>query len=668
MYAHTQQIYEEDCGIAVALTIAKQLKRNINLTAQYIKQLNIDENWVSLYDLKKLLALFGIFMEAYEVDNFKELLNKKFPMIIRTGKADSAHYVVIHNYSENEFIISDPAEPNIKRISYADLKKHFSGYALIIESTEKQQRLNKKNSQDIILKEIIKNSTNKYQKTFLYLINFLVMIAPLLITSEINKLSLHVNNLVIFGLIFVISLLSYVVILFINARLRLKISNNVVGNILIKSHDSELKNFGVERTDDDISNYFWNIFNAGNGLVNKYFIQYDICYAITLFILVGLIDIRSALILLLGAGLTVLLLVIPIQKLIKINKRIVESSGKWTDAFLKTLKGNVDIYAYNKENEVQNFYKNKTLNYFKHLKNITDQSTKITSIVDLSIFITIAISILLSKNSIIQGTNTVYMMFIAFQGLNTLINDYIGYISGKSEIDFIISRVAWDNTPKTNNDYIGSINHIESKNLIINIPNGNKIKYPDMVFDSGKTYLIIGENGVGKSTFVKLLLGINKTFSGDVSINNTNFLDKTFIKKMSYYANDLSVFNGTISSNILLSNFDDTPSKDFNIKKWNFKIDERKIIHNDNISSGQKQKVLLLRALNKDADVYIFDEPLTNLDEESKLIFLKSINTLKKLGKIILVISHEKPNYNFDKVYKLIGNKNENKKENIINN
>lgn len=37
---------------------------------KYMKQLNIDENWVSLYDLKKLLALFGIFMEAYEVDNF----------------------------------------------------------------------------------------------------------------------------------------------------------------------------------------------------------------------------------------------------------------------------------------------------------------------------------------------------------------------------------------------------------------------------------------------------------------------------------------------------------------------------------------------------------------------------------------------------------------------
>lgn len=668
MYAHTQQIYEEDCGIAVALTIAKQLKRNINVTSQYIKQLNIAENWVSLYDLKKLLALFGIFMDAYEVDNFKELLDKKFPMIIRTGKADSAHYVVIHNYSENEFIISDPAESNITRINYADLKKRFSGYALIIESTGKQQLLNKNSSQDIILKEIIKNSTNKYQKTFLYFINFLVMVAPLLITYEINKLNLNINNLVKFGLIFIISLLSYVVILFINARLRLKISNNVVGNILIKSHDSELKNFGVERTNDDISNYFWNIFNAGNGLVNKYFIQYDICYAITLFILVGLIDIKSAVVLLLGTGLTVILLIIPIKTLIKINKKTVESSGKWTDAFLKTLKGNVDIYVYNKENEVKNFYKNKTLNYFRYLRNITDQSTKITSIVDLAIFITIAISIILSKNSIIQGTNTVYMMFIAFQGLNTLISDYIGYVSGKSEIDFIISRVAWNTTTKTNNDYIGTINHIESKNLIINIPNGSKIKYPDMIFDSGKTYLIIGENGVGKSTFVKLLLGINKTFSGDVSINNVNLLDKTFINKMSYYANDLSVFNGTISSNIIISNFDDKPYKDFNIKKWDFKIDERKVIHNDNISSGQKQKVLLLRALNKDADVYIFDEPLTNLDEESKLIFLRSVNTLKKSGKIVLVISHEKPNYNFDKVYKLIGNENENKKENIINN
>lgn len=653
MYAHTQQIYEEDCGIAVVITVAKQFRREISVTHSYIEQLNISDKSVSLYDLKQLLSLFGIFVEAYEIDDFTEVLKQKYPMIIRIGKADTAHYVVVHNYSNKMFTISDPAEPSIKEVSYTNLKQLFSGYALLVEKIGRQKGVDKKYNQNDFLKEIVKDSITNYQKLVLYLINFLVIIAPLIITSEINKLTGNISEFLRIVVIFIGSLVTYSVILFINARLRLKISNNVVGKILSRSHKSELKNFGSERTNDDISNYFWNIFNAGNGLVNKYFIQYDIFYAIALSLLVGIIDLRSACILIAGVCLTGIILIKPIKKLIDINKNLIEISGKWTDTFLKTLKGNVDIYVHRKEKSVNKFYNKKMMNYFNQLKNVTDQSTRITIIVDVSIFIIIALAIILSTNSIMRGTSMVYMLFMASQGFSTLVNDYVGYISGKSEIDFITSRVAWnDEDTESKEQFLGNINYIKTNNLIISLPNNTEIKYPNMEFNSGKSYLIIGDNGVGKSTFVKLLLGINKNFSGEVLINGTDLFDKVFIKQISYYANDLSIFDGTIKNNITLDNFDEEVKSDANIDKWGFSIDEKKFVHRDNISSGQKQKTLLLRALNKDADVYIFDEPLTNLDKESKNIFLKDVDELKNSGKIVLVISHEIPIYNFDKTYK----------------
>jgi len=61
----------------------------------------------------------------------------------------------------------------------------------------------------------------------------------------------------------------------------------------------------------------------------------------------------------------------------------------------------------------------------------------------------------------------------------------------------------------------------------------------------------------------------------------------------------------------------------------------------ENLSLGEKQKVLLSRCLNKDANVYIFDEPTTNLDQLSKRKFSDILLGLIEQQKIVIVVTHD---------------------------
>ena len=59
-----------------------------------------------------------------------------------------------------------------------------------------------------------------------------------------------------------------------------------------------------------------------------------------------------------------------------------------------------------------------------------------------------------------------------------------------------------------------------------------------------------------------------------------------------------------------------------------------------NLSQGERQKVLLSRTLNKEADVYLFDEPMSNLDEESKSILFDKIMELKQRS-LVFIVTHD---------------------------
>ncbi|MDW4608260.1 ABC transporter ATP-binding protein, partial [Escherichia coli] len=61
-----------------------------------------------------------------------------------------------------------------------------------------------------------------------------------------------------------------------------------------------------------------------------------------------------------------------------------------------------------------------------------------------------------------------------------------------------------------------------------------------------------------------------------------------------------------------------------------------------NISQGQKQKILLMRSLSQEKDIYLFDEPTGNLDRNSTELFLNEVEKLVNEEKIVIVVTHDK--------------------------
>ena len=117
------------------------------------------------------------------------------------------------------------------------------------------------------------------------------------------------------------------------------------------------------------------------------------------------------------------------------------------------------------------------------------------------------------------------------------------------------------------------------------------------------------KNGCGKSSLIKLILGENINFSGDLNIVSN--------LKISYVSQDTSNLSGN------LTDF----SKKFNIDESLFKAILRKLDFSreqfdkniEDFSGGQKKKVLIARSLCEQAHIYIWDEPLNFIDVLSRI-------------------------------------------------
>ena len=152
-------------------------------------------------------------------------------------------------------------------------------------------------------------------------------------------------------------------------------------------------------------------------------------------------------------------------------------------------------------------------------------------------------------------------------------------------------------------------------------------------FSKGKCYMIVGENGTGKSTLLKIILGMVRINSGEI-INP--FKRISYVPEKSFLPMGVSVCNFiNVLSNIL-----ECDIETINYLFDYFEIGFAKKYKLRELSKGMLQKVLVIQALMKDSDVYIFDEVLNGLDSKMQEKFLSYIEVLKKENALILITSH----------------------------
>ena len=217
------------------------------------------------------------------------------------------------------------------------------------------------------------------------------------------------------------------------------------------------------------------------------------------------------------------------------------------------------------------------------------------------------------------------------------------------------------------NKEIEKINEIKFDNVGFSYPKRNKMIFENLnlLFEDDKIVGLVGESGSGKSTLMKMVMKWYMAKSGKIFLNDEDILDIDSIKlqeKIAYIPQFPQIFSQTIRENLVLGNDEISDEEIIEIAEkcrlkdvilstengLDTKINSEKII----FSSGEMQRLELMRALLKRADVYIFDEPTSNLDTLNESIIL---NLIKENCKgMVFLISHRMSTVSFsDVVYRV---------------
>lgn len=181
------------------------------------------------------------------------------------------------------------------------------------------------------------------------------------------------------------------------------------------------------------------------------------------------------------------------------------------------------------------------------------------------------------------------------------------------------------------------IETIETQDVIVQYKM-KQITLPNYVFEKDKKYLIRGESGIGKSTFLKVLIGEISSYQGSIKINGKEE-DDVLKDAIAYVNQNIFLFNDTVFENIVLGR----PYKKqdvLNILNQLFldiDIDYMVEENGKNLSGGQRQKIAIARALIQNKPILILDEATANIDEE---VASKIDDYLLSLHCMMIVISH----------------------------
>lgn len=191
-------------------------------------------------------------------------------------------------------------------------------------------------------------------------------------------------------------------------------------------------------------------------------------------------------------------------------------------------------------------------------------------------------------------------------------------------------------------------NILELKNLKMSFGEKNVLKGINLKVKRGEIIGYIGANGAGKSTTVKIILGLVKGYEGEVVLLGDNIKngDGEYKRKIGYVPEISELYDSLTASEYLVfsGQLYGMEEKEAYLKAKEmmelFDIGEACNKRISSFSKGMKQKVVLIASLLHNPEILFLDEPLSGLDANSVMVVKELLANLAKEGKTIFYSSH----------------------------
>lgn len=189
---------------------------------------------------------------------------------------------------------------------------------------------------------------------------------------------------------------------------------------------------------------------------------------------------------------------------------------------------------------------------------------------------------------------------------------------------------------------------IKITNLSKHFQNETAIDYSDLVFEDGKSYMLLGASGCGKSTLLNMIAGILSPERGTIEIAGEEMSsksqkekDKFRINKIGYIFQDFKLIpEMSVIDNINILRLEkvDTSAADEVLESLGILDKKHKKVKN--LSGGERQRVAIARAIVKKPDIILADEPTGNLNFAIGEAVIKQLIEISK-GKTLIAVTHD---------------------------
>lgn len=672
-YPFVRQSNLKDCGVSCLSMI---IKYHDGYVPTYILQemTKTNKTGTSAYHIIETAKKLGF--ESYGVSANICDINKNdmiLPCIVNVTINNSYnHYLVIYDidYKKKQLVIADPAD-KIKKLSFEKFEKIWNKIIIFLYP----KKIIPKYSEEKFLSHFFKEKICENKKSLLNVAILSFLFTCLSVITSYN-LKFFINEkttskllltFIIFSIFIIIKLVTDLfrntIVNYINEKVELSLNSDIFKNIInlpynyYRNHTTgEITSRinDLERIRDFISKVLLIIIDIPISVIAS-IILYTINHTMfffTLFIIISYILIS--------------LLFLPFFKE-KIDKSQ-NLRADYQSFMIESITNFESIKSLSIENNISNIFNNKLLAFIKNLFSI-NTLYNIEKILQNCIYeLGIIILMFIGCNLIIEEKMSIGNLLVInslFTYLITPIKNIIDYSIVLKEVKNACIRINEIIVKNKDNAIIKKekIENIKINNLEFSYDNSEIIlKNINLNIDKGQKIMIIGSSGSGKSTLFKILLKYytikrNKIFINEKDIND--YKKNCLIKNIVYVSQNENLFTDSIKNNIEISNKID--EKDFieicNLCHVDEIIKNNKLGYNMmleengfNISGGERQRIILARAINNKFEILLIDEGLNQVDVSLERKIIK--NLFKKYeDKTIIIISHRTDNLDlFDRL------------------